>query len=92
MGLYHSSSPTSASYCRSSKNNIVENAPTYADAARCDGQVNDAEMNFRPDTRIEADHVIEVSEETLDAVNIADDDHLRKGDEEVRPAGGVVVE
>ena len=47
-------------------------------------------MNFRPDTRIEADHVIEVSEETLDAVNIADDDHLRKGDEEVRPAGGVV--
>ena len=49
-------------------------------------------MSFDPKSGPELDHVEEVFAEGLDAVDVGDDQQLAQPDEQVRPAGGVVVE
>lgn len=48
-------------------------------------------MGLGPEARVELEDVVEVVEEVLDAVDVGDDDQLGEADEQVGPAGGVVV-
>ena len=49
------------------------------------------EVRPGPVARVDAADVVEVVKEVVDAVDVAHDDELDEGDEQVGPAGGVVV-
>ena len=49
-------------------------------------------MRLEPQSRAEALDVLQVAVEVADAVHPVHGQHLHQADEEVRPAGGVVVQ
>lgn len=65
---------------------------TYKDDEWGQGQVDEHEVGLAPHAGVELRDVIEIVQEVLDAVHVGNDDQLHQPDEQVRPAGGVVVE
>ena len=49
-------------------------------------------MGLQPESRFEAEHVLEVSHVPPESVDVAHDEQLHEGDEEERPAGAIVVQ
>jgi len=64
----------------------------YPDDERCQGVVHEHEVRLEVQAGVEAEDVVQVGDEVVEAVHVGHDEQLRQPDEEVRPSRRVVVQ
>ena len=64
----------------------------YQNNERGQEHVDKEEWIFEPVLGVESNHMLEVSQIVIDPIDVRHDDQLCQSDEQVGPAGGIVIQ